>query len=271
MATPRRFPMPPPSLLATSALPLLAGAALGAVAYRWWAGPPRPRATAAPAAAGSTTSSGHTGSVYETATAVGEYLMFHFGAPEDVLPYPAGPKAALDFASRTAAMCTEWCRREGLPLGGALDVGCAVGRTSFDLSAHFARVVGIDFSAAFVAAANSLKADGSAPYSLTVEGDVRDTHLAQVPRGAHAERITFAVGDACALPETASLGGPFSVIHGANLLCRLPRPTDFLDALPRLLVAGGLVVLVSPYSWLPQYTPRTEWLGERRFGAAGDN
>jgi SAM-dependent methyltransferase len=76
-------------------------------------------------------------------------------------------------------------------------------------------------------------------------------------------------GDACALPSAAQFassagvpgGGRFSVIHGANLLCRLPDPMLFLQALPGLLVPGGIVVLVSPYSWLKQYTPRSNWLG----------
>jgi hypothetical protein len=51
-------------------------------------------------AALSTTSSGHSGAVYETAKAVAEYLQFHFGDDADILPYPAGPHAALNFASR---------------------------------------------------------------------------------------------------------------------------------------------------------------------------
>lgn len=48
----------------------------------------------------STTSSGHSGSVYETSKAVAEYLMFHFGSPTDILPYEDGPHNALNFASR---------------------------------------------------------------------------------------------------------------------------------------------------------------------------
>lgn len=49
----------------------------------------------------STTSSGHSGAVYETHKAVSEYLMFHFGADDDILPYPNGPREALNFASRS--------------------------------------------------------------------------------------------------------------------------------------------------------------------------
>jgi hypothetical protein len=48
----------------------------------------------------STTSSAHSGSVYETDKAVAEYLQFHFGADEDILPFAEGPKSALNFASR---------------------------------------------------------------------------------------------------------------------------------------------------------------------------
>jgi hypothetical protein len=48
----------------------------------------------------STTSSSHSGNVYETQKAVAEYLMFHFGEPKDLLPYADGPTNALDFAAR---------------------------------------------------------------------------------------------------------------------------------------------------------------------------
>jgi SAM-dependent methyltransferase len=80
----------------------------------------------------------------------------------------------------------------------------------------------------------------------------------------------FKQGDACALPPAAALGGRFTVIHGANLLCRLPDPLAFLSAVPSLLVPGGLLVLVSPYSWLPAYTPRDKWLGGLRRYAVRD-
>ena len=39
-----------------------------------------------------------------------------------------------------------------------LDLGCAVGGASFALSRTFGRVVGLDYSQAFVDAANALKA-----------------------------------------------------------------------------------------------------------------
>lgn len=50
-----------------------------------------------------------------------------------------------------------WAQKQGLPLDAAFDVGCAVGRTSFDLSRSFKSVTGLDFSHAFIDAANSMK------------------------------------------------------------------------------------------------------------------
>lgn len=174
----------------------------------------------------STTSSAQSVKVYETRKAVAEYLMFHFGSQEDILPYPTTvvSHSALDFASRTAGLCREWVVKAGLPLEGAFDVGCAVGRTSFDLSAHFSRVVGVDFSHAFIAAANDLKAKGSAGYTHDVEGEIKATRVATIPPSSRPSNITFTQGDACNLPSVGALGGSFTVIHAANLLCRLPDP-----------------------------------------------
>ena len=39
----------------------------------------------------------------------------------------------------------------------ALDLGCAVGRASFELARYFEDVVGVDYSQAFVDTANELK------------------------------------------------------------------------------------------------------------------
>eukprot|EP00035_Acanthoeca_spectabilis_P001394 m.79810 g.79810 ORF g.79810 m.79810 type:complete len:308 (-) comp10844_c0_seq3:1536-2459(-) len=210
----------------------------------------------------STTSNAHSGNVYETDRAVAEYLQFHYGKDADLLPYSNGPTEALNFASRTADMCSEWVVKLGVPRGAAFDVGCAVGRTSFDLSKTFDAVLGLDFSHKFIATADKLRAGASIEYTATLEGEATGAFSCSAPLDANPGRIKFIQGDACNLPPGI---GPFSVIHGANLLCRLPDPEKFLESLPGLLVDGGLVVLISPYSWLKSYTPKEKWLG----GCAG--
>lgn len=55
--------------------------------------------------------------------------------------------------------------------------------------------------------------------------------------------------------------GTFDVIVASNLLCRVPSPRKFLQSAVTLLNPGGSLVLISPYSWLEEYTPVNEWVG----------
>ena len=52
----------------------------------------------------------------------------------------------------------------------ACDIGCAVGRSSFELCRDFQKVVGVDFSSNFIAACDELKNQGSMLYSMTTVG-----------------------------------------------------------------------------------------------------
>ena len=47
---------------------------------------------------------------YESERLLGEYLLFHYGRPEEILPYPFGPSAALDFAVRAVTECVDAAR-----------------------------------------------------------------------------------------------------------------------------------------------------------------
>ena len=44
-------------------------------------------------------------------------------------------------------------------------------------------------------------------------------------------------------------------------MCRLPSPRDFLKSVSNFLNPGGMLILVSPYSWLEEYTKKEEWIG----------
>ncbi|MDB4425604.1 methyltransferase domain-containing protein, partial [Akkermansiaceae bacterium] len=90
--------------------------------------------------------------VYETERYVGEYLLFHYGKPKEILPWEHGPAAALDFPVRTVGYFSKGS------VGRSLDVGCAVGRSSFELGRTSSEVIGIDFSRAFITAAEKIGA-----------------------------------------------------------------------------------------------------------------
>ena len=57
--------------------------------------------------------------------------------------------------------------------------------------------------------------------------------------------------------------GKFDIVLASNLLCRLPSPRKFITDIPNFINTGGYLVLVSPYSWLEEYTPVEEWFGGR--------
>ncbi|RHZ25207.1 hypothetical protein DYB37_002802, partial [Aphanomyces astaci] len=120
-------------------------------------------------------------------------------------------------------------------------------------------VVGIDFSHQFIEVANGIKATGSAEYEALIQGDVKQTRLAKVAADIDRSKVTFTQGDACNL-DGAALGS-FDLVFASNLLCRLPQPKHFLDTLPSLVRPNGLLALISPYSWLEEYTPKEHWIG----------
>ncbi len=193
---------------------------------------------------------------YESERLLGEYLLFHYGRPEEILPYAFGPFAALDFAVRAVTECVDFAR---LPAKArALDLGCAVGRSSFELARHCDSVIGIDFSSRFVKAADFLSQHGVMPYHYAVEGTITENGRAEVPSGVERDRVKFEVGDACDL--RADLGD-FDVALLINLVDRLPEPQRCLERLPRLVRPGGQLVIASPFTWMEEYTPKTNWLG----------
>lgn len=195
---------------------------------------------------------------YESEKLVDEYLLFHFGTEAEILGGLPGPKEALDFPAR--------CVRELLSDPGgprALDVGCAVGRSAFELAARCGSVVGIDFSQAFIAAATRLKESGRLPYHAVVEGRLRAALEARVPAGLPRERVDFETGDAMDLRPDLS---GFDVVLAANLICRLPEPLRFLGRLPGLVRPGGQLLLTTPFTWLEEFTPEAHWLGGREGG-----
>ena len=62
----------------------------------------------------------------------------------------------------------------------ALDIGCAAGRSTFELARVYQEVHGIDYSHAFIAVCQQLKVTGEMPYFLKTEGDLGESKIAKV-------------------------------------------------------------------------------------------
>ena len=115
---------------------------------------------------------------YESSRLLAEYLLFHYGSEEQILGEHPGPREALDFAVRCVH---ELVDRGRVPEAArALDVGCAVGRSCFELCAFCPSVVGIDFSQSFIHAARELKDRGECSFEMIVEGEIGELAQARV-------------------------------------------------------------------------------------------
>jgi putative 4-mercaptohistidine N1-methyltranferase len=195
-------------------------------------------------------------SYYETDRALSEYLLFHYGTDEQLLPYEFGPSNALHFPARCVAQCLDQAR-----LGAdasALDLGCAVGRSTFELARYCKKALGIDYSCLFITAARQLQQSGRLDFSCVEEGELSSRQTAFVPPEIDRTRVAFQEGDAQALPPDLE---SFDVVLMANLIDRLRAPQECLRQLPRLVRPGGQLILASPYTWLREFTPRENWLG----------
>jgi len=51
------------------------------------------------------------------------------------------------------------------------------------------------------------------------------------------------------------------VVFAGNLIDRLYEPAMFLNDIQGRILSGGLLVLTSPYTWLEEYTDKSNWLG----------
>ncbi len=192
---------------------------------------------------------------YESDRLLDEYLLFHYGEDAVLLPWPEGPRESLRFPVR----CVEETFDPGLITAEAraLDVGCAVGRSTFELSRRCGHVVGIDFSHRFIETARRLAAGEEVAYRVQETGSLHRAQSARRPDECHPERITFEVGDAHQL--RADLGR-FDLVLACNLLCRMREPRRLLRSLERFVLPGGQLVLSTPHSRQEYYTPQSEWL-----------
>lgn len=192
--------------------------------------------------------------IYETERLLNEYLLFHYGADDEVLPWEFGPKDALNFARRSVNElmdATKVARQ-----ARALDLGCAVGRSSYELALKCDDVIGMDYSQRFIKAAETIRRDGSLKYLRHDEARASTSLMARRPHEVQPRRIKFEVGDAEDLRKDL---GAFDVVHAANLLCRLSQPRKLLRRLPALVKSGGQLLMTTPCTWLEEFTPSSNW------------
>ncbi len=191
---------------------------------------------------------------YESNKAVSEYLLFHYGEDEAFLMNGIGPKEALHFARRCGRLWDGFAKNSER----ALDLGCAVGGSSLELSKRFDQVIGIDFAQALIDAAIRISEEKSAVISIVDEGEVTREVSIVLEKETRPENVRFRQGDAMNLePEL----GAFDFVLMANLIDRLPEPKRCLESIHNWIAPDGVLAITSPYTWLEEFTPKEHWLG----------
>lgn len=124
--------------------------------------------------------------------------------------------------------------------GRALDVGCAVGRSTIELAKAFDSAVGLDFSEKLIATAQKIQSERFSEIN---------------------NKIQFVKGDACKLDPSL---GKFDIVFAGNVVDRLYDPEAFIRGVVNFMNPKSLIVLTSPYSWLEEFTPIDKWLGGKQ-------
>jgi 5-histidylcysteine sulfoxide synthase/putative 4-mercaptohistidine N1-methyltranferase len=188
--------------------------------------------------------------VYETDEIIAQYCEFHYGSEN------FGIK---NFCVNSVELLKPYIK--DIKNKKALDLGCSVGRSTFELAHEFDEVIGIDFSANFINVGAKLKEYDSLIYKVKKEGEIfeeRSVSLASLGLEEIKNKVTFMQGDACNLKDIYT---GFDLIFCSNLIDRLYYPQKFLSDIPNKINDNGLLVLLSPYTWLEDYTPKENWLG----------
>ena len=188
--------------------------------------------------------------VYETDELIAQYCEFHYGSEN------FGVK---NFCVNSVELLKPYIKN--IKTKKALDLGCSVGRSTYELARNFDEVIGIDFSANFINVGVKLKNYDSLIYKVKKEGEIfeeKSVSLESLGLEEIKNKVSFMQGDACNLKDIYT---GFDLIFCSNLIDRLYYPQMFLDDIPNRINKDGLLVLLSPYTWLEDYTPKENWLG----------
>lgn len=205
-------------------------------------------------------------STYETDLLISQYCEFHYG--DNYFGVANFAEAYAQHAIEIAKLDQHLSEKSSLSV---LEVGCSVGRASFELAKHFDSVTGIDFSARFIQVANQLKKTGSVLYSTPVEGEImafKERTLAEYKLEARAHKCTFLQQDATNMKPHFT---GYDMVVAVNLIDRLYDPAKFLSEIHTRLNQNGILMISSPYTWLEEHTQKENWIGGYKDDKTGEN
>jgi len=139
-----------------------------------------------------------------------------------------------------------------------IDIGCAVGRTSFELAEKYdALVLGVDLNFSMLRVAQKILRNEPQAIPIRRVGLVYE-HRVLDAWFAGADRVDFWACDAMALPFP---NNSFGLVTTLNVLDSVASPHELLVSVNDSLKTSGWAVLACPYDWSSAVTPMEGWIG----------
>jgi ubiquinone/menaquinone biosynthesis C-methylase UbiE/uncharacterized protein YbaR (Trm112 family) len=189
-------------------------------------------------------------SKYENPRVVSSYLWSHYG---DLMNDPEWLSSYL-----------EWTRLMEKTSGFSLDIGCAVGRFTFEMTEKCDFSIGFDLSLSFIKTARDLMKKGALIVELTEEGEITSSVLIELPENINRQKVEFIVADALNIPFPK---GFFTQVASLNIIDKVPSPMRHLKEMNRVSSDKFAQLLISdPFSWNEDVASIKEWLGGKKDG-----
>ena len=196
--------------------------------------------------------------VYETDPLVARFCEFHYG--DDYFEVENYPEK---IAQISLASMQDRHKKK------ALNIGCKVGRSTFELAVEFDSVTGLDATARNFKIAVDMKEKGYTLYALPKEGEIQSFHerrLTDLGLDGVRNKVEFFQADVSNLIDRYK---GYDLILVDNIIDRIYNPVKFLSSVHLRVNPGGLFIISSSYDWQEEYTDRRNWIGG--FKEAGEN
>lgn len=136
----------------------------------------------------------------------------------------------------------------------SLDLGCAVGRMTFELASISTIAVGLDLDFRSLVAALQIQKSGSIQFNRVRSSKRLSTEsVCFEPR----DNVLFLVADALDPPFPAEM---FGTVSALNVLDNVSVPLTLIGQMDALLAPGGQLLMCSPYQWRPDIADSAQWL-----------
>ncbi|MCH2055989.1 MAG: 5-histidylcysteine sulfoxide synthase [Thalassotalea sp.] len=207
---------------------------------------------------------------FETNVDVCRQLDSHYGGHSAV-----GRGLKIDnYQQSLANLCRDWVSKYQTKTDKLMDLGCSVGRTSFELASTFGHVDGVDFSARYIQHGVQLQTGDAVRFESVNEGDIVDFNEVSLKDMClqTSDNILFSQGDASNLK---AIFNGYDVIIAQQVLEQCYHPKAFLNEVVNRLNEDGLLIIATDYDFTKHDTDKNAWLGgikvngENVFGKEG--